>query len=408
VTLVARTVPLERDVPLDLLAVAGDDGVLFEREDVGLAGRGEALRIDLPEGLAAPDAGERVRNALAAIEIEDAVGLPGCGPVAIGALPFDRSATGSLVVPRFLAGRGPDGTTWLTTVGPPDAPVPTLELAPVVDAWPPDAFSLDAAQAHEAWCKLVAETIHEIRSGAFEKVVLAREVVVTTNRPIIPSDVLGRLRALYPSCMVFSIDGFVGASPELLVRKIGNHVRAHPLAGTVARSGDPEADERLCNELLGSAKNRHEHRVVVAEVAAALEPLCDSLDVPDTPSIVPLRNVSHLGTLIEGTLRDHRSAFELAALLHPTPAVAGRPRSDAVAYIADHEGFDRGRYAGPVGWVDARGDGVWAVGIRSADLTGNQARLVSGVGVMADSTPEAELVETQLKLQALLAAVVRP
>src|SRR5207237_3040531 len=116
------------------------------------------------------------------------------------------------------------------------------------------------------------------------------------------------------------------------------------------------------------------------------------------------RNVSHLGTLIEGTLRGTPSAFELAALLHPTPAVAGRPRSDAVAYIADREGFDRGRYAGPVGWVDARGDGVWAVGIRSADLTGNQARLVSGVGVMADSTPEAALVETQLKLQALLAA----
>ncbi|MDQ1394833.1 MAG: menaquinone-specific isochorismate synthase [Acidimicrobiaceae bacterium] len=407
-TLVARTVALDPNTPLDLLAVAGDDGVLFEREDVGLAGRGEALRIELPYGLGAEDAGQVVAEALASIEVEDEVGLPGCGPVAIGALPFTRSAPGSLVVPAFIAGRSPEGTTWVTRIGAPNAHSPALEQAPVADAWPPDAFALDAAQPHETWCKLVAETIHEIRSGAFEKVVLAREVVVTTNRPIIPSDVLGRLRALYPSCMVFSVDGFVGASPELLVRRFGSHVRAHPLAGTVARSGDPEADERLCAELLGSAKNRHEHRVVVAEVAAALQPLCETIDVPGVPSIVPLRNVSHLGTLIEGTLRDGPTAFELAALLHPTPAVAGRPRKDAVAYIAEREGFDRGRYAGPVGWVDGRGDGVWAVGIRSADLSGNRARLVSGVGVMADSTPEAELVETQLKLQALLAAVVRP
>jgi menaquinone-specific isochorismate synthase len=262
---------------------------------------------------------------------------------------------------------------------------------------------------HAEFCAVVADTVAAIAAGRFEKVVLARQVEVAASGPILIADVLGRLRALFPACMVFNVDGFVGASPELLVRRMGLDVRSHPLAGTVPRSGDPDADAKLAAGLLGSAKDRHEHRVVVDAVASVLEPLCTRLDVPEEPAIVPLRNVSHLGTLIDGDLRDPApSALELAACLHPTPAVAGTPRTAAVAHIAAVEGFDRGRYAGPVGWVDASGDGEWAVGIRSATLDGHIARLVAGVGVVADSEPDAELAETQLKLQALLAAVVRP
>jgi menaquinone-specific isochorismate synthase len=262
---------------------------------------------------------------------------------------------------------------------------------------------------HAEFCNVVAETVAAIATGRFEKVVLARQVEVAASGPILVADVLGRLRALFPACMVFNVDGFLGASPELLVRRMGLDVRSHPLAGTVPRSGDPDADAKLAADLLGSAKDRHEHRVVVDAVASVLAPLCTRLDVPDAPAIVPLRNVSHLGTLIDGALRDPApSALELAARLHPTPAVAGTPREAAVAHIAAVEGFDRGRYAGPVGWVDTDGDGEWAVGIRSATLDGHIARLVAGVGVVADSEPEAELAETQLKLQALLAAVVRP
>ena len=188
--------------------------------------------------------------------------------------------------------------------------------------------------------------------------------------------------------MVFSTGTFLGASPELLISRLGRRVRSHPLAGTVARSGDPAADAALTGLLLGSAKEREEHRLVVDEVAAALRPVCRALDVPEVPSIVALRNVSHLGTLIEGELEgDEVTALDLVSRLHPTPAVAGSPTAPAVAYLTDVEGFDRGCYAGPVGWMDSRGDGEWAVAVRSAEVRGNTARLFAGVGVVSDSDP---------------------
>jgi len=407
--LVARTARID-GTAADLLAVAGDDGLLFQREGAGLAAQGVALRIPVPGRLDPSETAAAVADALTGIDVDDEVGLPGCGPVAIGALPFDASAPGGLIVPKMVVGRAADGTTWVTHIGVPSAPMPVVELlSPVTDARPPDGFTLTSSMHHADFCRLVEATVADIAAGRFEKVVLARQVEVEANGPIIVSDVLARLRALFPACMVFSVDGFVGASPELLVRRMGRLVRSHPLAGTVPRSGDPDADARLAAGLLGSDKERHEHAVVVEAVAETLRPHCTRLDVPDVPSIVPLRNVSHLGTLIEGELAQPApSALELAARLHPTPAVAGTPRHAALERIVAVEGFDRGRYAGPVGWVDANGDGEWAVGIRSATLDGNRARLVAGVGVVADSDPEAELAETQLKLQALLAAVVRP
>ena len=402
-TLVARTVPLDGDEPVDLLAEAGDDGLLFARENAGLAGRGCALRLELPDGLAGADAADRVHGALAAIEVEDGVGRPGCGPVAMAALPFDRRAPGTLTVPAVIVGRAADGTAWRTTIAPAPAPHRRRQR-------PPDGFTLSSSMSHADWCRVVSDTVAEVGRGRFEKVVLARRVLVEANDLILVADVLERLRSLYPACTVFSMDGFVGASPELLVRRIGSSVTAHPLAGTVPRSGDPEADGQLTAALLASPKERHEHAVVVDAVAAALGPHCRSLTVPETPGIVGLRNVSHLGTRITGLLADDPapSALDLAAALHPTPAVAGNPRELALEQIAAVEGFDRGRYAGPVGWVDANGDGEWVVGIRSAQLDGRRAELTAGVGIVSDSDPEAELVETQLKLQALLAAVVRP
>ena len=391
--LVARTVAIDPG-EVDLVAFAGDDGVLFERDGCGLAGRGVALRI--PAGGAA--------RALATIDADDAVGCPGTGPVAFGALPFRPDAAAALVVPSVVIGRGRDGSAWRTTVGDGDPPPP-------VDArrHPPDDFRLTAARPHDEWLEVIAGAVAAIRAGRLRKVVLAREVTVEANRPVLPLDVMARLRALYPSCMLFSVEGFVGASPELLVSRRGGAVRSQPMAGTIPRSGDPDVDARLATALLSSGKDRREHALVVDAVAAALRPHCSALDVPDEPSIVPLRNVSHLGTLVTGRLdRAAPSALDLAALLHPTPAVGGTPTADALAYIAEAESLDRGRYAGPVGWVDARGDGEWAVGVRSAELDGNRARLFAGVGVVADSVPEIELAETQLKLQALLAAVVRP
>ncbi|HEX2699561.1 MAG TPA: isochorismate synthase [Acidimicrobiales bacterium] len=400
--LVARTVAIPDD-DVDLLDFAGDDGLLFEREGCGLAGRGVALRVDA----AAAD------DVLAAMTSRDDVGRPGCGPIALGALPFDPASVATVVVPREVLGRSPDGAAWYTVVSAEgDDPGPSWVSRHPDEAdrpRPPDDFRLTAARPHQEWVDAIAAAVDTIASGRLRKVVLAREVTVEANRRIHPVDVLGRLRALYPSCMIFSVEGFVGASPELLVGRFGDAVRSQPMAGTIPRSGDPTVDARLAAGLLASPKDREEHALVVEEVAAGLTPYCASLDVPAAPSIVPLRNVSHLGTLLTGVVAAGApSAIRLARALHPTPAVAGTPTADAVAYIAAVEGLDRGRFAGPVGWVDANGDGEWAVGVRSAELDGNRARLFAGVGVVADSEPEAELAETQLKLQALLAAVVRP
>ena len=390
--LASRTVPLDGG-DVDLVAFAGDDGVLFERAGAGLAGRGVALRVGT----------EEVAASLAAIASHDEVGRPGCGPVALGALPFAPDQPGTLVVPQTVLGRAHDGTAWITTIGAEpavDPPPPAIR--------PPDRFQLIASRPHEEWCGAVVSAVARIRAGGLRKVVLAREVRVEANRPILPYHALSRLRALYPSCMLFSVDGFVGASPELLVSRHGAEVRSQPMAGTIPRSGDAEVDRALASGLMRSEKDRLEHRLVVDAVAAALRSFCQDVYVPPEPSIVALRNVCHLGTTVTGRLVDGPPALALAAALHPTPAVAGTPTDEALAAIAELEGMDRGRYAGPVGWVDARGDGEWAVGIRSAQISGNSARLLAGVGVVADSDPEAELAETQLKLQALLSAVVRP
>jgi menaquinone-specific isochorismate synthase len=416
----ARTVALRE--PPDLLAFAGDDGLLWRDDNGGLAGQGVALRLDLPGGLADDNAVRGIGQALQAIVCHDDVGLPGCGPVAMGALPFDPAAAGSLVVPSRLVGRL-GNRAWLTVIGPeatigPDAPTgnggtdeDSLPVAEAADGRePPDGFTLTPSLPHQAWKDLVAAAVERINAHELDKVVLARRVDITANRPFVISDVLGRLMALYPSCMVFSVEGFLGASPELLISRTGDRVASHPLAGTVARSGDLRSDEALVAGLLSSAKDRGEHQVVIDALRRALAPVCAELVVPDTPEVMSLRNVSHLATRITGRLAatTPETAFELVARVHPTPAVGGDPTDTAVRYLQQVEGFDRGRYAGPVGWVDARGDGAWAIGIRCAEVDGAHARLFAGNGMVTGSDPAEELTETQLKLQALLAALVRP
>ena len=413
---VARTVALTGRP--DLLEVAGDHGLLWRDEQGGLAAHGEAFRLSFPAGISDRGAIGRAGETLGAIAVEDEVGLPGCGPVAIGALPFDRSASGSLVVPRRIIGRHGD-RAWLTTIDPKGAE-PQQSSSPV--GWgspggsgappgePPDEFSLSPSLPHSEWKALITGAVERIATHEFDKVVLARRIDITANRPFVIGDVLARLVALYPSCMVFSIDGFIGASPELLIARHGDRVTSHPLAGTVARSGDAHSDEALVAGLMASGKARDEHQVVIDVLRQALAPVCAELDVPATPSVLGLRNVSHLATRITGRLAPAtpETALELIARVHPTPAVGGNPTDAALPYLQKVEGFDRGRYAGPVGWVDARGDGAWAVGIRSAEIDGSRARIFAGNGVVAGSDPDDELAETQLKLQALLAALVRP
>jgi menaquinone-specific isochorismate synthase len=432
---------------VDLLAAAGSDGVLWQHEGFGLAGRGVALRIELPRGLTDAAAVAGVAASLAAISRGDDFAGPGTGAVALGALPFVRDAPGSLVVPRVVIGRR-DSEAWITTItGAGDRPsaarladrMAADALGGFADPRPaPSQFTLTSVMDHDDWGRLVAGAVARIDDGELGKVVLARQIDVTANRPFVTSDVLSRLLALYPTCMVFRVDGFLGASPELLIERRGAHVASHPLAGTIGRSGDLATDEALIAGLLASPKERREHAYVIEGLRRTLGPLCESLDIPDKPTVLELRNVSHLATRLTGVLSavpgvpagTHSghgrgqsespggepahpgprvpTALQLVAEVHPTPAVGGTPTDEAVAYIGKVEGFDRGRYAGPVGWMDARGDGSWAIGLRSAHVDGDHASMYAGVGVVAGSRPRAELQETQLKLQALLAALIRP
>jgi menaquinone-specific isochorismate synthase len=400
-SLVASTRPAS--ALLDLISFAGADGWVWERARAGFAGRGAALRIPVPS---LGQASSIVAAALETIAVDDPRGVP----VAFGALPFDRGAPAELVVPAVLYRRGADGQAWITTIGPPDSDDHDGVAEEPRD---PDQFTLSSPVPHAEWMDLVAKAVAAIDRETFDKVVLAREVVATANRDIHVPTVLRRLRSLYPACVVTAVPlgsrRFVAASPELLVSRTGPAVQSHPLAGTIPRSGDPEVDDALAHSLMESGKDRAEHDWVVQDVARALSPWCSTLAVPSEPSIVSFRNVSHLGTLVSGVLAAPApSALALAGLLHPTAAVGGTPREAALAWLAEHEHFDRGPYAGPVGWVDANGDGEWMVGIRSAVVSGREARMFAGVGVVEGSDPASELAETQFKLQALLAAVVRP
>jgi menaquinone-specific isochorismate synthase len=401
---VARTRRLDGDV--DLLAVAGASGVLFEQAGTGLAGRGEALRIELPVGPGRlTKAAAEVESALAMIEFDDEVGLPGTGPVAFAALPFSEDAPGAVVIPSLVVGRAEDGTRWVTTVGEDEAE----PVAPRAAGPSPTSYAIRSSRSPAEWCDAVAAAVTRLRAGELTKAVLAREVVVEADEPIDVVAVLERLRSAYPATMLYSVDGLVGATPELLVSRFGDVVRSHPFAGTTPRTGDPVADARAAASLLASDKDRAEHRITIDMVLDTVLPFCSYVDSEPEPSIVSLANVQHLATLVEGRLSSPpASALALVAALHPTPAVCGWPTADAAALIAELEGLDRGRYTGAVGWVDARGDGRFGVAIRCAEITANVARLYAGNGIVADSDPATELAETRAKLQAMLGAVVRP
>jgi isochorismate synthase len=410
VTLVARTRRLDADV--DLVAFAGRDGFVFEKGRSGLAGRGQALTVDWPAGDPAAAASAAAAT-LAAIESDDEVVAPGTGAVAFGALPFVPGGGAKLIVPEVVVGRAEDGTRWITELLPDEArdggPGEVALVGPRHAGRQPQQYTVTSQMSPEAWCDLVLRATKVMAGGAFDKVVLARQVDVTTDVALDRQVVLERLHTTYPGCHLVGIGGFVAASPELLVSVTGDVVRSHPMAGTAPRGGDPATDQRLAASLLASAKDRQEHQVTIDMVHDTLLGWCSYIDYEAEPSVVAVANVQHLATLVEGRLsRPTPSVLELVAALHPTPAVAGWPRADAVRWIAEHEGIDRGRYAGTCGWVDAAGNGTWAVSVRCAEISGARARVFAGNGIVPDSDPPTELAETRAKLGALLSALVRP
>ena len=328
--------------------------------------------------------------------IEDALEIPGSGPVAFGTYTFDptpTSATRSMVVvPRILLGRR-DGRSWLTVVGDGDASIPPVSVpeAPVGVDW-----SRGTRTAQE-WQDSVADAIDRIGRGELDKVVLARDIVAEVGPDFDVRYLLQRLEDAYPECWTFRVGNMVGATPELLVRRTGDHVLSRVLAGTVKRRGDETVDASLAQALLGSGKDLEEHEYAVHSVARALAAHCTDLDVPERPHVLRLANVQHLATDVSGRLADDAPAVALAASLHPTAAVCGTPTERALTTIREVEGMDRGRYAGPVGWFDSRGDGEFGIALRCAEIGTERLRLFAGCGIVAGSDPEAELAESRAK-----------
>ncbi len=397
---VTRPLSAYTDSPIDLNDIAGGDGVLFVRNAVGVAGRGVAATVAVDEAV----------SFLAGLDHDSTV--PGVGPVALGCVPFVPGSPAELVVPSVQFRKGADGATSVTVIGDVDddliaEALRRREPSPATAA----SWSIDPMVDVDRYLAAVVAARDAVRVGNLTKAVIARPISVRSSEPIDIHAVLRRLRASFGSSYRYSIDGFIGASPELLVEVDGAVVRSHPLAGTAPRTGDVDNDARIAADLIASTKNQVEHRVVIDVVHDTLLPWASYLDWEPEPSIVTVANVQHLGTRMEGMLsQPGPSVIELVRALSPTPALGGHPRDAAIELIQRVEGFERGRYGGAVGWVDADGNGTWAVAIRCAELSDDRraARLVAGGGIVADSDPHAELAETQAKFQAMLSAIVRP
>lgn len=425
--LTVRTIELPREPELlGILPTAHP--LAWVRHGQGLVGWGTAARLNLPaETDTAPGRpGQRFADArrwfadlLAGARIEDAVGLPGTGPVAFASFTFDpASAESVLIVPRILVGRR-DGRAWLTTVTEGEPAAEDTVLPRVAEPAPIGTlhWSVGTLGPHR-WATAVATAVRRIQVGELDKVVLARDLRAHAGADIDTRTVLSRLAGDFADCYTFSVAGLVGATPELLLRRDttaetgtfpgdspADTVASLVLAGTRSRGATHVEDEKLAEELCFSIKDAEEHRYAVDSLRETLAPLCSHIDVPSRPELLRLRNVQHLASPVQARLRAGISTLDVVAALHPTAAVGGTPTARAMGLIRELEGMDRGRYAGPVGWMDAHGAGEWGIALRSAMIDGSEARLFAGCGIVAGSDPEAELAEASSKFRVMRGAL---
>jgi menaquinone-specific isochorismate synthase len=403
--LVVRSLPVPD--PGDLISRLPEPAALaWIRHGAGLAGWGEAARVTLPPG---PDrfilGGKWLREVFENADVRDEAGHRGSGLVALGSFTFDDCSEGSvLIVPRVLLGRDGTGNAWVTTISPDGEPA--WHAAPQRPLVAPGHIRWhDGSLSAPEWEQAVAAAVRRITDGDLRKVVLARDLYASADGPIDARVLLCRLAARYPGCFTFACAGLVGATPELLIRRNGRKVSALVLAGTMPRGATAAEDAELAAALLGSAKDNEEHGYAVVSLRDAIAPLCQALRITPRPELIRFANVQHLGTWVHGTLAADHSALALAAALHPTAAVGGTPTDAAVELIRELENMDRERYAGPVGWVDADGNGEWGIALRCAQLAGNRARLFAGCGIVAGSDPAAELAEAQVKFRPMQTAL---
>ncbi len=395
-----------------------EEPLTFIRQGEGLIGSGIAIEFSASGPNRMPELAELWRNLVAEATVQNPLSIPGTGLVAFGSFSFDDAsqAKSLLVVAKRLLGSR-DGRFWITEASlAADQPLSDGSQEAFDETWAVSKYRQNEpvvfdASAHspEDFKLSVAKAIGAIESGGLQKVVLARDLIARVPSDFDLRPALARLVADYPTCWTYSVAGTFGASPELLVRVAHGQVSARVLAGTAARSSDSAIDRANSLALAASAKNIQEHAFAVDSLVASLSPFCLQVDADTEPFSLALPNVWHLASDVHGVLKAESSVLDLAASLHPTAAVAGTPRAEAVALIRQLEPFDRGRYAGPVVWIGADGDGEWAIALRGGQLTmdaaGGTLTAFAGCGIVAGSEPEAELAETELKFQPIRAAL---
>ncbi|MEY4437743.1 MAG: hypothetical protein RL249_155 [Actinomycetota bacterium] len=380
---------------LDLLT--NDSPLSWVRNGEGLVGWG----VHASTTVSGKDRFEKAREwwhrQLETFSVENSVHGSGTGPVLFTSFSFDRNEESVLVIPQVVVGQK-GLQSWITWIG--DSAQPSLPETTENVAQGPFTFG-DGSITTSAWKERVAEAIIRIEKSGVDKVVLARDLVATTSTTIDARPILKKLADEYPSTWTFAVAGLVGATPELLLRLSRGMVTSRVLAGTIPKTGDDAKDLALAASLARSSKDLEEHEYAVRSVAEALEPFCSSTNVPESPFVLHLANVMHLATDVTGALSETKQrvdAFSLLKSLHPSAAVCGTPRNIAFDIIDEIEGMNRGRYAGPVGWIDASGDGELGIALRTGQISGKEIRIYAGCGIVAGSNPEKELEESAAKM----------
>lgn len=377
------------------------------RERTGMIAIGETISFEILGQERFSRAHRWWRDVVKNSKVTDDVKVTGTGAFAFASFGFRAQPTPSiLIVPRIVIGKT-DGKNWITTSDGTD-PIEALALLkkPHLAPTSPGAVEIVGGTLPEArWGEIVAELVAKINHGDIDKVVLARDLVVKTENSIDVRYLIENLANAFPDCWTYYVDGLVGATPEMLLRKRGSGIISRVLAGTITQNKDENNNEILQAKLLASDKDQQEHDYAVQSVSAALAVHCTDLVVPKSPTVLQLANVAHLSTEVTAVVADNAPALVLAGSLHPTAAVCGTPTERARDLIAEVEGMDRGRYAGPVGWIDGNGDGDLGLAIRCAQIDTNSLRLYAGCGVVAGSTPESELAESAAKFKAILNAL---
>lgn len=366
----------------------GSDPFFFASPEHTLLARGRYAEV--PHGGSLSDLNRVVADELKAAQRN---GHP--HPVVVGAIPFDPRQRARLSIPQQVVFAGP------------------LSSRGAVFERRPNSYAVQPVPAAQVYADAVAVAVDRIQAGALSKVVLARTLELTGSNDIDVQFLLERLARRNQHGYTFAVDlggaepgTLVGASPELLISRRGLQVRSNPLAGSAARALDSQEDIRRSRALANSAKDLHEHRVVAEAVASGMKPHCRTLEVPDGPSLIHTTTMWHLSSDIRGELAcADTSVLQLAASLHPTPAVCGYPNAAALALIDQLEPFKRDFYTGMVGWCDADGNGEWVVTLRCAKVQGRRMRLFAGAGIVADSNPASEVAETAAKFQTMLNAL---